>query len=119
MTATLGQASSELVTDFKGCCKRRFVVIDVPDLGPVRLRSLSAKEVETIRKYHSRPYAQYAAAIALFVVNDLGERVHVVDDETINGLMEMDSKIFEVLRDAVEQFCFAQISLADLVKNSE
>lgn len=106
-------------------CKRRYVTVDVPGVGDVRLQSLSELErsqyelaaldnknaVSREKLLHQR-----CRLIALCVVDDEGKRLFSDDD--VRLLLEMDSQITNAIFDAAQLHCgFTKADIEALEKN--
>ena len=88
---------------------RRYHTIPIPLLGDVRMQSLTASEMRTLRhsmqddESKQRVRRADALLVAAAVVDDSGARVFSDDDAMGNGLDWMDGGPWAVLCDAVRQ----------------
>lgn len=112
--------------------KRRFVTVDVDNFGPVRLRSLTAREMRDIRarwtsqtpddkrEQNAVKLRQYVVAACL--VDDDGNTVYTLDEVDAGALDDLDGAIVDpVYAAAVMHTGFGQVAefakVQDAVKN--
>lgn len=94
-------ANSELVKRFLGASERRYKDIDVPLIGPVRIRSLSNADIrawrEAIRGKSGSVECATELLVAASVVDENNLRVFTDEDARSQLFADIDSAAFEVL----------------------
>ena len=99
---------SDLKATFFAASRRRYETVDVPILGAVRMRSLTAGEIRSWREAltaDSGEALQYAneLLVAAAVVDESGERVFSDDDARSTLFSDLDGAAFAVLAKAVRR----------------
>jgi len=100
--------ASDVKGAFFNATKRRYDTVEVPLLGQVRIRSLTAGEIRAWRERITASEGaelQYAneLLVAAAVVDDAGDRVFSDEDATSQLFADLDGAAFSVLAKAVRK----------------
>ena len=117
MSNASSQSEGSYGTDLRSVCVpvRTITDYEIPGLGLVRCQTLLQGELGAIRKYP--PESQYAAAIASIIVDTNGDTTHILDDETVDMISQMNSKVFDCFVDIINSTVLNQVSVDDMIKN--